>query len=93
MYTANVFAITDEQREIIAEEGTPLPIADDKKGKAYVVLQVSFGRTEDKVFRAVAPGVNAVGEGDIPSDALFSLCAAIQMLAKNPPEERWGAEG
>jgi hypothetical protein len=75
-----VVTLSDEQREAIAQDGTPLPIIEADDGKAYIILRVNFARTEDSVFRAVAPGVNAVGDGDLPSDALFALCVAIRTL-------------
>ncbi len=48
-----------------------------------MVLRVNIGRTENGVFRAVAQGVNAVGDGNIPSDALFALCMGIETLAND----------
>jgi hypothetical protein len=75
--------LPDELKAEIAEYGTPLPFVEPDDGEAYVVLSVKFSRTYDNGFRAVAQGVNAVGDGDEPSDALFALCAAIEMLAKN----------
>lgn len=74
-------SLSDEQREAIAVCGTPLPIIEGDQGKAYILLSVNMARTDDNAFRAVAQGVNAMGEGELPSDALFALCGAIQMLA------------
>ncbi len=84
MYTAIVLAIPDDLREAIEQDGTPLPLIEPDEGKAYLVLRVNIGRTQNGVFRAVAQGVNAVGDGDIPSDALFALCMGIEMLAESP---------
>jgi len=80
VYTAAVVTLSDEQREVIAQYGTPLPVIEADDGKAYIILEVNFARAEAGVFRAVAPGVNAVGEGDLASDALFAFCAAIETL-------------
>jgi hypothetical protein len=85
VYNAGVLTLSDEQREAIAQYGTPLPVIEADDGKAYIILGVNFERADASVFRAVAPGVNAVGEGDLPSDALFALCAAIQTLADSGP--------
>ena len=59
-------SLSDEQREAIAVCGTPLPIIEADEGRAYILLSVNMARTEDNAFRAVAQGVNAMGEGDIP---------------------------
>ena len=83
VYTSYVIVFPDEVKAEIAEHGTPLPFIEPDDGKAYVVLSVKFSRTHDNRFRAVAQGVTAVGEGEEPTDALFALCAAIEMLAKN----------
>ena len=74
--------LSDEQREEIAAYGTPLPIIEAEEGKAYILMPVKMDRTRSGVFRAVVPCMNAVGDGDVPSEAVFALCAAIEAATK-----------
>ena len=92
MYTAIVFALSKLQRKVIAVEGTPLAIVDAEEGKAYVLLEVTVGRTEDNLFHAMIPGINATGRAEVPSDAIFGLCASLKLLTEHPPEGTWGTD-
>ena len=74
-----VIFVTDEQRQILEGEGVPMPFIDGD-GKCYMVMPVDFSADETGVFRAVMPGMNAIAEAEVPSDAAFALAVLLRKM-------------
>lgn len=55
--------LTDEQRQVLQEDGAPMPLIDGDAGKCYMVMPVEFS-SEGTVFRARMPGFGAVAEAN-----------------------------
>ena len=76
--------LTDEQRQILQEDGAPLPLLDASAGRCYMVMPVDVFADEAGVFRASVPGMNAVAEAELPSDAAETLAVLLRtMLEQN----------
>lgn len=73
-----MYRLSSEQREAIADYGTPLPITDDETGEAYMLLGIEF-QTDPESGSVVArvPGIRAYGEGDSEEEAMLALSAAL----------------
>jgi hypothetical protein len=68
------------QRHALAESGAPLPLLDDETGQAYILLSVDLSPAPMGGIRAESQGMDAVGEGDEPEDALWALAASVKAL-------------
>jgi len=73
-----MYRLSSEQREAIADHGTPLPLMDDKTGEAYMLLGIEFQTDpESGSVVARAPGIRAYGEGDSEEEAMIALTALL----------------
>ena len=81
MYTAGVFSVSDEQRQYLDLDGVPLPLIDAEGGRAYMVMPVDISADEPGTFRATMPGIDAVAEVEIPSDAVETLAVLLRKMA------------
>lgn len=76
-------SLTAEQRQAIAQEGTPLPLVDADSGQAYLFLAVQFSPGVDGSVIASVPGLGIYGDADTPDDAIMSLAQAARMLTNS----------
>lgn len=74
--------VTDEQRQILQEEGTPTPLLDGIAGKCYMVMPVQFASDEPGIFRVSVPGIGAVAEAELPTDAVETLAVLLRKMLK-----------
>lgn len=73
-----MYPLSSEQRQAVAEYGTPLPLTDDATGEAYILLGLEFqADPESGSIVAHAPGIPAYGEGDSEKEAILALAAAL----------------
>ena len=72
--------VTDEQRQILEEDGAPTPLLDADSGRCYIVMPVDFSNDGAGTFRASMPGMNAVAEADVPSDAAETLAVLLRTI-------------
>ena len=71
--------LSDELRQAIVEDGTPLAIADDSAAKHYVLLEIELMPDGDLgAFTARVPGIGAYGEGQTKEEAALALMAALR---------------
>lgn len=84
VYTAPVIFVTDEQRQVLQEDGVPMPLIDGDAGKCYIVMPVAFSRESDGFFRARLPGFGAVAEAEVPSDAAAALAILVRKMVEQP---------
>ena len=49
----------------------------DGEGKCYMVMPVRIFAYEPGTFRAIMPGMNAIAEAEVPSDAAFALAVLL----------------
>lgn len=75
-----MLVVSDEQREILGVEGAPTPLIDDIAGKCYMVMPVEWSASEEGFFRAIMPGVGAVAEAEVPSDAAIALAVVLRKM-------------
>lgn len=80
--------VSDEQRRVIAIEGTPLPLIDRESGRAYLLLSVEFSAASSDGVRAQVPGITAIGEGEAPDGAVFALCEAWKAHIRTVSQDR-----
>ena len=73
-----VLTISDEQRQYLDLDGAPLPLIDADQGRGYMLMPVSFTRGSGGCVLARVPGIRAVGEGDLPTEALATLAVLIK---------------
>jgi hypothetical protein len=73
-------SLSIEQRQAIAQEGTPLPVIDADSGRAYLLLSVQFTPGFDGSVIASVPGFGLFGDADTPDDAVAALAQAARML-------------
>lgn len=62
-----------------------MPFIDADAGKCYMVMPVDFSADEAGVFRATMPGIDAVAEAEVPSDAAEALAVLLKAIL----EEDW----
>lgn len=72
--------VTDEQRQILQEEGAPLLLLDGTAAKCYIVMPVNLSRAEAGIFHATMPGIGAVAEAEVPSDAAETLVVLLRTM-------------
>ncbi len=72
--------VTDEQRQILQEDGVPMPLFDAYAGKCYMVMPVDFSTEGTGVFQARVPGMGALAEADVPSDAVEALAILLRKM-------------
>ena len=73
------FNLTNEQRQAIAEEGTPLPLFDDDTPASYIVLKLNVvPDLKLGTVTASLPGFPAYGEGKTRMQATLTFVAALQ---------------
>lgn len=75
-----MLTISDEQRQSLDLDGAPLPLLDEETGHAYILLSVDLSAAPMGGIRAEFQGMNAVGEGDEPEDALWALAESMKAL-------------
>jgi hypothetical protein len=75
-----VIFVTDEQRQILNEDGVPMPLIDGHSGKCYMVMPVEFSADKSGIFSAHMPGFGAIAEAEIPSDAVVSLAILMRKM-------------
>lgn len=82
--------LSDDQRQAIEEDGTPLPVIDKLAGSTYILLSVQF--IPDPLqggFTAHIPGVAAYGGGETKQEASLALCEALRSymdaFGREPP--------
>jgi len=74
-----VIFVTDKQRHVLQEQGVPTPFIDGE-GKCYMVMPVDFDADASGIFRARMPGINAVAEAEVPSDAAETLAVLLRKM-------------
>ncbi len=71
--------VTDDQRQAIAEHGTPMAIGDGLTSETYILLSVQFIPDPNQGgFTARIPGITAYGEGETEQEASLALCEALR---------------
>lgn len=80
MYTLQVIFVTDEQRQILQNEGVPTPFIDAEAGRCYLVMPIEFSADDYGIFRAQIPGISAVAEAKVPSDAAIALALLFRKM-------------
>jgi len=73
-----VLTVSDEQRHYLDLDGAPIPLIDAEQGRGYMLMPVNFTRNSDGSILARVPGIRAVGEADVPTDALATLAVLIK---------------
>jgi len=81
-----VLTVSNEQRQILEQDGAPMPLVDGIAGKCYMVLPVEFSSAGSGVVRARIPGVRAVADADDPTDAAMTLAIVLGKLLNEVPE-------
>jgi hypothetical protein len=74
-----IFA-TDEQRQILEQDGVPMPLIDGNAGKCYMVMPIEFSDIGTSIVRARMPGIAAVAEAEVPSDAAMTLAVLMRRM-------------
>jgi len=74
--------LSDEQRQALSRDGTPLPLLDDKTGRPYLLVPVNLSPDPLGGVRAQIDGIEAIGGGDTPEDAVLALTVALQSLLR-----------
>jgi len=75
-----VIFVTDEQRQILRDDGVPIPLIDADAGKCYMVMPIEFSRDDTGFFRARMTSYEAVAEAEIPSDAAEALSVLLKKM-------------
>ena len=70
--------ISEEQRHFLELDGPPLPLIDAESGQGYVLMPVQFTRNPLGRIFARVPGIRAVGEANLPTEALATLALVIK---------------
>ena len=78
VYTRQVLTISKEQRRYLKLDGAPLPLIDAEVGHGYMLMPVTFSRGPGRTVLARVPGVRAVGEADLATEALATLAILIK---------------
>jgi hypothetical protein len=73
-----VLSISRQQRHYLKLDGAPLPLIDRDEGKGYILMPVTFTRGSGGCVLARVPGIRAVGEANLPTDALATLAVLIK---------------
>lgn len=74
-----MLAMSDEQRQIVEREGTPVPIVDGLTRNTYVLLGVEcISDPSQSCFTARIPSITAYGEGETAQAASLALCEALR---------------
>ncbi len=71
-----MLTISDEQRQILDENGVLLPLLDEE-GKCYMVMPIKF-TTDSLLTQAYIPSIAAYGEGETREDAVLALQEALR---------------
>jgi len=77
--------LSSEQRQAVAEFGTPLPVIDSETNQTYVLVEVEVS-TDPQAggFSACVPGIDAFGAGDTREEATLALVAILgKVLGSN----------
>ena len=77
-----VVTLTDEQRQAVEQDGTPLPIFDDETQSAYVLLSVTIAAVARDEYLASIRGIAAYGEGATEHEATLALIEALRQNIK-----------
>jgi len=72
--------ITDEQRQVLEEHGAPMPLLDAKTGKSYIVMPVSLSSRAPFLCNASIPGIDAIVDGEVPSEAVENLALLLKSM-------------
>ena len=71
--------LTDDQRQAIKQDGTPMPIVDEQAGQTYILLSVrNLPEPAQGGFLATIPGIAAYGGGETEQEASLALCEALR---------------
>ena len=78
MYPTQVLSVPDELQPYLDHDGPPIPLIDAERGKCYMLMPVRFTKNPLGRFFARVPGTRAVGEADLPTEALATLALVIK---------------
>lgn len=84
-----MLTVSDEQRQLLQDDGVPIPLIDAEAGKCYMVMPVDFSHDRTRFFRAQMRGIGAVAQAEVPSDAAMTLAMLLRkMLEQDEPLHR-----
>lgn len=75
-----------EQREGMGELGLPLPVYDPLTEKGYVLLEANITPDPLGGFLASVDGLQGLGGGDSPEEALLALSVLLGKMADDEPQ-------
>ena len=70
----------DELRQYLDLDGPPLPLIDAEQGRCYMLMPVNFTPGPGGGVMARVPGIRAVGEGNVATEALATLAVLIKKV-------------
>ena len=75
---AMISIVSAEQRQSIAEFGTPLSVVDLESNQIYVLIEVEVSTDpQSGDFSACVPGIDAFGGGDTREEATLALAVIL----------------
>lgn len=75
-------SLSNEQRQAISSEGTPLPLMDPETGLSYLLLSVRLSELPDGSIAAAIPGLGLYSEGSAQDEATFAIAEAARVLGE-----------
>ncbi len=72
-----ISTLSNDQRQAIADFGTPLPVVDPETNQTYVLVEVEVAADPQGGFSACVPGIDAFGGGDTQEDATLAFAVIL----------------